>query len=169
MRPTRYDGLALEAGDTVDLAFRLWSRADGQRFPYVVGAGARYVLTLRWQGGAIVAATSDSGAGRLVLDQAAGRTVLRRRLAASETAAMPIGRLATLTLVRVPAAGERRTWLTGTVKGRTTPEAGPGDTALDLVIDDTSLTVDLAVDDAAQATTLALASEAAFVSALLFG
>lgn len=155
MQPVRYD-LTVQAGDTTDLLFRVRTKVDGHLVPFVIADGEAVVFAIRWTGGTIVASTGDSGPSGLAVAVEDDATTLRRRLTAVETKRIPLGRIAGVTLARVPAADERKTWLTGLVIAQSVPLPGSGDVAADLLVNDTAVEVSLTVDDAAQANTLAV-------------
>lgn len=141
--------LQIVAGDTFDLTIRLHTADGGNRLPLQISPGEAFVVSLDWARGRIVSTTSDAfDADRLALVVGPDKTELVRQFTPAETRRL-LGQGVIWSLYRVPAPGERRTYVTGAVSVIGPGQGAPGDTTLDVSVTDQTIIVDIDVPDVA--------------------
>lgn len=144
--------LQVVAGDTFDLTLRLHTVGGSDRVPLEMTPGEAFVLSLDWPKGRIVATTSDAlDPDRLALIVGPDKTELMRQFTPAETRRL-LGQNVIWSLYRVPAPGDRRTYVAGRVTVLGPGQGGPGDSVLDVSVLDESIIVDISVPDAASYT-----------------
>lgn len=144
--------LQIVAGDSLTLTIRLHTTDGGNRLPLQIAAGEAFVVSLDWAKGRIVSTTSDAfDSDRLALIVGPDKTELVRQFTPAETRRL-LGQSVIWSLYRVPAPGDRRTYVTGPVQVIGPGQGAPGDTVLDVSVLEQSIIVDVSVPDAASYT-----------------
>ncbi|EIZ83701.1 hypothetical protein WYO_3714 [Methylobacterium sp. GXF4] len=138
--------LSLVAGDSFDIAIRLFVDQSGNRVPPQIADGEAFVLTIDYGSGRIVATTSSIRDDRLILLTVGGQVSLARQLTPGETARL-LGKSVTWSLARIPAPKVRRTYLAGPVGVIGPGVGGRGDALFDLIIDDKDIVVEIGLPD----------------------
>lgn len=147
MQPARQD-LVLYQGDSRDIVVRLFARNDGgARVPLVPNPGDEFRIEIGSPHVGSRFAWSTKGEGNRLLDLAVTpeATTLSRRMRSRDTVGLGDG--LTWSLARVPAEGERRTYIAGAVVVLAVPQAGVGDQGFDLTVDVVQQVVEVDVVD----------------------